>query len=127
MKKTFWALKSNCEKGLNEEDRKFLENMKGSRKGGVSPLDRATVAKNKRKIEKVLQLKKRKCNEEQRKIDYAMKSFITAEQEKDSKDSTSSDAGEKDADFYLLETSDKRKKQLQEKRPAVSLNLDPTH
>ena len=25
MKKTFWAPKPNCEKGLNEEDRKFLE------------------------------------------------------------------------------------------------------
>ena len=54
-----------------------------------------------------------------------MKSFITAEQEKDSKDSTSSDAGEEDDDFHLLKTSNKRKKQLQEKRPAVSLNLDP--
>ena len=116
MKKTFWAPKSNCEKGLNEEDRKFLENMKSSRKGGVSSLDRVTVAKNKRKIEKVLQLKKRKCNEEQRKIDYAMKSYIADKQEKHSKDSTSSDAGEEDADFHLPETSNKRKKQLQEKR-----------
>ena len=126
MKKTFGAPKSNCEKGLNEEDRKFLENMIGSRKGGVSLLDRVTVAKNKRKKEKVLQLKKRKCNEEQRTINYAMKSFITAEQEKDSKDSSSSDAGEEDADFDLLETFDKRKKQLQEKWPAASLNVDPT-
>ena len=100
--------------------------MKGSRKGGVSSLDRVTVAKNKRKIEKVMLLKNRKYNEEERKIDYPIKSFITAEQEKDSKDSTSSDAGEEDADFHLLETSNKRKKQLQEKRPAVSLNLDPT-
>ena len=40
--------------------------------------------------------------------------------------STSSDAGEEDTDFHLLETSNKRKKQLQEKQPAVSLNLDPT-
>ena len=126
MKKIFRDPKSNCKKGLNEEDRKFLENMKSSRKGGVSSLDRVIVARNKRKIEKVLQLKKRKCNEEQRKIDYAMKSFITAEQEKNSKDSTSSDAGEEDADFHLLETSTKRKKQLQGKRPAVRLNLDPT-
>ena len=108
MKKTFRALKSNCEKGLNEEDRKFLENIKSSREGGVSSLDRVTVAKNKQKIEKVLQLKKRKYNEEQRKMDYAMKSFMTAEQEKDSKNSTSSDAGEEDADFHLLKTSNKR-------------------
>ena len=67
MKKTFWAPKPNCEKGLNKEGRKLLENMKGSREGGVSSLDRLTVAKNKRKIEKVLQLKKRKYNEEQKK------------------------------------------------------------
>ena len=58
MKKAFWASKPKCEKRLNEEDRKFLENMKGSREGGVSSLNRVTVAKNKRKIEKVLQLKK---------------------------------------------------------------------
>ena len=109
MKKTFWAPKPNCEKGLNEEDRKFLENMKSSREGGVSSLDRVTVAKNKRKIEKVLQLKKRKYNEKQRKIDYAVKSFITAEQEKDSKHSISSDASEEDVDFHLLEASTKRK------------------
>ena len=60
MKKTFWTPKPNCEKGLNEEDRKFLENMKGSREDGVSSLDRITLAKYKRKIEKVLQLKKKK-------------------------------------------------------------------
>ena len=59
-------------------------------------------------------------------MDYGIKSFITAEQEKGSKVSTSSDAGEEDTDFHLLETSNKRKKQLQEKQPAVSLNLDPT-
>ena len=85
------------------------------------------MAKNKRKIEKVLQLKKRKYKEKQRKIDCAVKSFITAEHEKDSKDSTSSDTSEEDTDFHLLDTSNKRKKQLQEKRPAVSLNLDSTH
>ena len=55
-----------------------------------------------------------------------MESSITAEQKKDSEDSTSSDADEEDADFHLPETSNKRNKQLQEKRPAVSLNLDPT-
>ena len=126
MKTTFWAPKPNCEKHLDEENRKFLENMKGSREGGVSSLDRVTAAKNKRKIKKVLQLKKRKHNKEQRKIDHAMESYITAEQEKDIKDSTSSDAGKEDADFHLLKTSNKRKKQLQEKRPVVSLNLDPT-
>ena len=82
MKKTFWAPKPTCERELNQKDRKFLENMKGSREGGISSLDRVTVAKNKRKIEKILQLKKRKYNEEQKKIDYAMKSFIAAEQEK---------------------------------------------
>ena len=49
MKKTFWAPESNCEKGLNEEDRKFLENMKSSIKGGVSSLDRVTVARNNKK------------------------------------------------------------------------------
>ena len=49
MKKIFCAPKSNCEKGLNEEDRKFLENMKSSRKGGVSSLDRVTVARNNKK------------------------------------------------------------------------------
>ena len=59
-------------------------------------------------------------------MDYAIKSFITDEQEKDSKDSRSSDTGEEDTDFHLLETSNKRKNQLQEKRPAVSLNLNPT-
>ena len=57
MKKTFWTPKPNCEKGLNKEDRKFLENMKGSREGGVSSLDKVIVDKNKRKIENV-QLKK---------------------------------------------------------------------
>ena len=126
MKTTFWAPKPNCEKHLDEENRKFLENMKSSGEGGVSSLHRVTVAKNKRKIKKVLQLKKRKHNKEQRKIDHAMESSITAEQEKDIKDSASSDAGKEDADFHLLKTSNKRKKQLQEKRPVVSLNLDPT-
>ena len=48
MKKTFWALKPNCGKGLNEEDRKFLEYMKDSREGGVSSPDRVIVAKNKK-------------------------------------------------------------------------------
>ena len=100
--------------------------MKGSREGGVLSLDRVIVAKNKRKIEKILLLKKRKHNEEQRKMDHAMESSITAEQEKDSEDRTSSDADEEDTDFHFPETSNKRKKQLQEKRPAVSLNLDPT-
>ena len=52
-----------------------------------------------------------------------MKSSIIAKQEKDRKDSTSSDTGEEDAGFHLPKTSNKRKKQLQEKRPAVSLNL----
>ena len=47
-----------------------------------------------------------------------MKSPIAAEQENDSKDSTSSDAGKEDADFHLPKTSNKRKKQLQEKRLA---------
>ena len=84
--------------------------MKGSRVGGVSSLYRETVAKNKRKIEKVLLLKKRKYNKEQRKMDYAMKSFIAAEQEKDSKDSTSSDAGEEDADFHSLKHLTKERK-----------------
>ena len=42
-----------------------------------------------------------------------MKSCTTAEQEKDSEDSTSSDAGEEDADFHFPKTSNKRKKQLQ--------------
>ena len=69
-------------------------------------------------------MKKRKYNEKQRKIDRAVKSFITAEQEKDSKDSISSDASEENTDCHFLETSNKIKKQLQEKRPAVSLNLD---
>ena len=100
--------------------------MKASRESGVLSLDRIAMAKNKRRLEKLLQSKKRKYNKEQRKIDYAMKSFIGAEQEKYSKDSTSSNAGEEDADGHFFETSNKRKKQLQEKRPAVSLNLDPT-
>ena len=57
-----------------------------------------------------------------------MKSCTTVEQEKESEDSKSSDAGEEDVDFHLSKTSNKRKKQLQEKWPAVSLhvNLDPT-
>ena len=43
------------------------------------------MAKNKQKIKTVLQLKKRKHNKEQRKMDHAMESsFISAEQEKDS-------------------------------------------
>ena len=54
-----------------------------------------------------------------------MKSSITAEQEKHSENSTSSDAVEENADFHLPGTPIKRKTQLQEKRPAVSLNLDP--
>ena len=70
-------------------------------------------------------MKKRKHSEEQRKMDHAKESSIAAEQEKDSEDSTrtSSDACEEDADFNLPETSNKRNKQLQENRPAVSLNL----
>ena len=83
------------------------------------------MAKSKQKIEKIVQLKKRKHNEEQRKMDHAMESSTTAEQKKDSEGSASSNADEEDADFHLPETSNKRKKQLQEKRPAVSLNLDP--
>ena len=125
MKKTFWAPNPNCEKGLNEEDRKFLENMKGCREGGVSSICKVIMTKNKRKIEKVLQLKKRKHIAEQRKINHAMESSTTAEQEKDSEDSTSSDVGKENADFHLAETSNEGKKQLQEMRPAVSLNFDP--
>ena len=75
--------------------------MKGSREGGVLSLDRVIVAKNKRKIEKILLLKKKKHNEEQGKMDHAMESSITAEQEKDSADSTSNDADEEDADFHF--------------------------
>ena len=82
IKKTLWTPKPNCEKGLNTEDKKFLENMKGGRKGGVSSLDSITVAKNKQTIEKLLQLKKRKFNEEQRKIDCVIKSFIIADRKK---------------------------------------------
>ena len=62
--------------------------MKGSREGGVSSLNRVTVAKNKRKIKKGFAVEKRKYNQEQRKMDYGIKSFITAEQEKGSEVST---------------------------------------
>ena len=40
IKRTFWAPQPNCEKRLNDEDKKLLEIMKTSREGGVSSLDR---------------------------------------------------------------------------------------
>ena len=83
------------------------------------------MAKKQTKSRKNFAVKKRKLNEEQRKMDHQIKSSITAEWEKDSKNSMSSGAGEEDADFHLPKTSTKRKKQLQEKQPAVDLNLDP--
>ena len=43
---------TSCERALNEEDKKFLENMNGTRKGEVSSLDRVAVAKNKEKSKK---------------------------------------------------------------------------
>ena len=54
MKRTFWAPQPHCEERLNEEDRKFLEIMKTSREGGVSSLDRKTLAKNKEKLKRSL-------------------------------------------------------------------------
>ena len=47
-------------KGLNEEDRKFLENMKGIREGEGIALSSVTMAKHKQKTGKVLLVEKRK-------------------------------------------------------------------
>ena len=55
MKRTFWAPQPNCEERLNEEDRKFWEIKKTSREGGLSSLDRKTLAKNKEKLKRSLQ------------------------------------------------------------------------
>ena len=56
MQKTVWAPKPNREKELNDEDKQFLSNMKESREGRVSSLDRVTMAKSKRKMETVMQI-----------------------------------------------------------------------
>ena len=125
MKKTFWAPLPNCEKGLNEEDRKFLENMKGSRVGGISSLDRVTETKNKRKLEKVLEVRKRKDKEEQRKRENTVNSSIGSEDSDDSSITVYGEFDEEDADFNMPGTSSKKKKKQQEKRPAVNLNFDP--
>ena len=71
MKRTFWAPQPNCEERLDEENRKFLEIMKTSREGGVSSLDRKTLAKNKDKLKRSLQKQERIYKEEQRKINLA--------------------------------------------------------
>ena len=60
MQKTVWAPKPNCEKKLKDEDKQFLSNMKKSREGRVSSLDRVTMATSKRKTKTVLQIQERK-------------------------------------------------------------------
>ena len=125
MKKTFWAPLPNCEKGLNKEDRKFLENMKGSRVGGISSLDRVTEAKNKRKLGKVLEVRKRKDKEEQRKRENTVNSSIGSEDSDESSITVYGEFDEEDANFNMSGTSSKKKKKQQEKRPAVNLNFDP--
>ena len=54
IKKTFWAPMPNCEKQLCEEDRAFLENMKGpERVGRIAGLDQTLQQQNKRKQAKI--------------------------------------------------------------------------
>ena len=59
MMKTFWAPKLNCEKRLNEEDRKVVDHIKGSREGKVSSLDVVTVAQTNEKYKRFCSGKKK--------------------------------------------------------------------
>ena len=124
MQKIFWAPKPNCEKELNDEDKQFLSNMKGSREGGVSSLDRVIMAKSKRKMETVLQIGERKQKEKKkRKLTSEVIPSSVIEKYEDSESNLSSNAGE-DTDLYLPKPSKKGRKR--KKRPVVSLGLNPT-
>ena len=126
MQVTFWAPKPNCEKELNDEDKQFLSNTKGSREGGVSSLDRVTMAKSKRKMETVLQIQERKHKEKKRKLISEVIPSSVIEKYEDSESNLSRNAG-KDTDLFLPKPSKKRKKERkQKKRPVVSLSLNPT-
>ena len=114
MQKTFWAPKSNCKKELNDEDKQFLSNMKGSREGGVSSLDRVTMAKSKRKMETILRIQERKHKEKKRKLNNEVIPSGVIEKNKGSESNLSSKAGE-DTDLYLPKPSKKRKKKENKK------------
>ena len=102
--------KPNCEETLIEEDRKFLEIKKTSREGGVSSLDRKTLAKNKKKLKRSLQKQERIFEEDQRKINLATKlSNFTTHSDESSENSSLSESA-KDNDMYVP-TSSKRQKQ----------------
>ena len=124
--RTFWAPQPNCEERLNEEDRKFLEIMKTSRKGGVPSLDRKTLAKNKEKLKRSLQKQERIYKEEQRKINMDTKSSTFATHCNESRENSSLIESEEDNDMYVP-TSSKRQKQQNEKRGTVSLKIDAKH
>ena len=126
MKRTFRAPQPHCEERLNEEDRKFLEVMKSNREGGVSSLDRKTLAKNKKKLKRSLQKQERIYKEEQRKISLATKLFnFVTHSNKISENSTLSESAT-DNDMYVS-TSSKRQKQQNEKRGTASLKVDAKH
>ena len=103
-----------------------MESMKTSREGGVSSLDRKTLAKNKEKLKRSLQKQERIYKEEQRKINLATKSsnFVTHSDES-SENSTLSESTT-DNDMYVS-TSSKRQKQQNEKRGTASLKVDAKH
>ena len=123
MKRTFWAPQPNCEERLNEEDRKFLEIMKTSREGGVSSLDRKTLAKNKDKLKRSLQKQERIYKEEQRKINLATKLFNFATHFDENSEIGSLSESEEDNNIYVP-TLSKRQRQQNEKRGTVSIKVD---
>ena len=126
MKRTFWAPQPNYDERLNEEDRKFSENMKTSRESGVSSLNRKTAAKNKEKLQRSLQKQERIYKEEQRKINLATKSSNFATHFDESSENISLSESEEDNDMYVP-TSSKRQKQQNKKRGTVSLKVDAKH
>ena len=105
MKRAFWAPQPNCEERLNEEDRKFLEIMKTSREGGVSSLDRKTLAKIKEKLKRSLQKQERIYKEEQKKINLAIKSSNFATHSDESSQNINLSESEEGNDMYVLALS----------------------
>ena len=83
--------------------------MKGNREGGVSSLDRVTMAKSKRKMEPVLQIQERKHKEKKRKLTSEVIPSSVIEKYEDSESNLSRNAGE-DTDLYLLKPSKKIKR-----------------
>jgi len=100
-----------------------LEIMKTSREGGVSSLDRTTLAKNKEKLKRSLQKQNRIYKEEQRKINLATKSSNFATYFDENSENSSLSESEEDNDMYVP-TSSKRQKQQNEKLSTVTLKLN---